>query len=81
MAKLTTVISKMEKAGAKVQQKSERMYIAEFEKANVEFINDEGEVTNLYVIGKNQKDDIVSDYFPGTFARNTTHAIALVNAR
>ena len=81
MAKLTTVISKMEKAGAKVQQKSERMFIAEFEKANVEFINDEGEVTNLYVSGKNQKDDIVSDYCPGTFARNTAHAIALVNAR
>ncbi len=81
MAKLTSVIKKMQEAGAQINQKNERTYVAEFQNTNVEFINDDGEVFNFYVISKTQKDDIVSDYFPGTFARNTKHAIALVQAR
>ncbi len=78
--KLNQVIKNMEAAGAKVTSKSERMYVAEFSGANVEFINDEGDVDNLYVIGKKSRDDIQSDYFPGTFARNTKHAIELAKA-
>ena len=78
--KLQSVIRKMETAGAEVAIKTGEMYVAKFEKASIEFINDEGEVSNFYVINNTLKDDIQSDYFAGRFARNVKHAIELVKA-
>jgi hypothetical protein len=79
--KLQTAFKKLEQAGATIEEKNERMYVAKFANDSIEFINDDGDVSNWYVIGNKQSDDITTDYFAGRFARNLKHALEIVEAR
>jgi len=77
MAQTKNVIKKLETAGATITRKDSRHFVARFPAANVEVTDQNGEAISIYVIKHGAQDELVSDYFAGSFKDNAAQAIDL----
>lgn len=76
MVKTANAIKKLKAVGATIEQNGNH-YTAFLPAAKLEISDSNGDANYLYVSRKGQNDDIVTDYFPGTFCRTIKGAIEL----
>ena len=79
--KVTNAIKKLEKAGCKVINEGSR-YSARRENDIVEFIQNGGgsdQAICIRIMSVNDQDDIMTDYFAGTYCDNLSQAIRLAS--
>jgi len=76
MATTVNAVKAMKKAGATVTQNGRR-YIGQFPAAKVEVNDQDGTAITIYVIHNRTQDDLVTDYFAGTFKNTIKGAIEL----
>jgi hypothetical protein len=77
MATTVNVIRKLERAGATVTKAAGNTYTAQMRAARIEVIDQNGEAINFYVIRHGAQDNLVEDYFAGSFRQNVKQAIEL----
>ncbi len=77
--KITNLVKALEKSGLTVEKKVlhkfqdgsfNHLYICRSNKRRAEWheqSHDKGEIQSVYICAINDKDDLMSDYFPGTF--------------
>jgi len=69
-------IAKVEKdTGLKVQKNNVGDYWVEGQSDKLSFVARGDEAALFYVVGKNEKNDLTTDYFPGMFYKNISQAI------
>lgn len=79
MAQTQRAIKALKDAGAEISQHPnvKSWTVAQFQKARVIVSDQDGLLSSLYVITNGKEDDHMTDYFAGTWARNTKQAIWL----
>lgn len=77
MAQTKNALKKLLAAGAIITKKDELHFVARFPAANIEVTDQDGEAIAFYVIRHGAQDDLVSDYFAGSFRSNVKQAIEL----
>lgn len=75
MATTKNAIKKLQKAGGKVTKTSWNTYTAQMRYARIEVIDHDA--INFYVIRNGQQDNLVEDYFAGSFRKNVSQALEL----
>ena len=78
MASTQYAVAQMKKAGAEVTTEDNRHFIGQFEDHSIEVTDQNGEAILIYVIGNGCEDDLMTDYFAGSFASNIKRAIEWV---
>jgi hypothetical protein len=69
-------IAKVEKStGLKIQKNAVGQYWIEGQSEKLSFSTNGDEAILFHVVGKNEKDDQATDYFPGMFYKNISQAI------
>lgn len=70
--KTSTLLKKIQKAGfkAEIKQDSHRQYIAQNGRNIITFYSQDDEAICLHCGYEGQEADSMTDYFPGTFAKN-----------